>query len=270
MNWSRAKTILIILFLCTDLFLLGMYFTSRYSSSRISPRIIEDTVTVLKNNNITINPEIIPDKIQTVPYAEATNVISDYESFAKSVLGDNITQIKFGYENNTGKITFNGDSFEYTKNVGFGLDTAYVNDEQGAKDVASAELSRLGFDLSSASVNASKTENGFSVYFKNSVNSLPIFVSEVTANLSDKGITSISGIWFNKASGKGEDTELKKVTSALIDFVPQLPNGGEIVSLEKGYTIFDKASYHKSATLIPVWHISCKDGKTYILDARNP
>ena len=32
MNWGRVKTVLIILFLCTDIFLLATYLTSKYAS----------------------------------------------------------------------------------------------------------------------------------------------------------------------------------------------------------------------------------------------
>lgn len=272
MNWSRVKTILIILFLCTDIFLLAIYMTSRYSATTISKEMIENTVAALKNNNITINPDIIPRKNQHMAYAEAENAISDYESFAKKLLGDELKPIDYGYSSDYGTVTFYGDRFNYKKNpVSFVLtDSITIDNEQTAKDVASTDLKQLGFNVSKANISASEKEDNFKVVFKNTANELPIFNSCVTVELSRYGVTSISGIWFNQNSNTGDDTELKKVTSALIEFIPQLPDGGEIVKLQMGYNIFDKESFHKSATLIPVWHITCKDGKTYLLDARNP
>jgi len=272
MNWSKVKTILIILFLCTDIFLLAMYMTSRYSATTISSEMIENTVAALKNNNITINPDIIPRKTQQIAYAEAENAIHDYESFAKKLLGDNIKAIENGYSGDYGTVTFYGDRFNYKKNpVTFILtDSITIEDEQTAKDVASTDLTQLGLDVSNASISAKKKDSNFTVVFENKANDLPIFNSRVTVELSKYGVTSISGIWFNQTSHTGEDTEMKKVTSALIEFIPQLPDGGEIVKLQMGYNIFDKESFHKSATLIPVWHITCKDGSTYLLDARNP
>ena len=138
-----------------------------------------------------------------------------------------------------------------------------------AQDVATQSLNLIGFDLSNATASISKEDSSYTIIFENTANSLPIFNSRVTVILSQNGVMSVSGIWFNQAENSGEDMELKKVTSALIDFIPQLPEGSEIVKLEIGYNIFDKESFHKSATLIPVWHITCKDGSTYLLDARN-
>ncbi len=271
MNWGRVKTVLIILFLCTDLFLLGIYMTSKHSSSTISPEVIQDTVTVLANNNITISPHIIPRKSQSVPYAEAENVISDYETFAKNLLGDNIQKIDYGYKSPKGKVTFYGDRFNYTSTADhFAFGNAdIISDEVTPQDIVTTNLKRYGFDLSSATVSVKEQDGSYVVTIENSVNSLPVFNSQVVATLSKRGDSSLSGIWFNQTENSGEDMELKKVTSALIDFIPQLPEGGEIVKLEIGYNIFDKESFHKSATLIPVWHITCKDGSTYLLDARN-
>ena len=271
MNWGRVKTVLIILFLATDLFLLGIYMTSKHSSSTIPAQVIEDTVTVLANNNITISPDIIPRKSQSAPYAEAENVISDYATFAKKLLGDNIQKIEYGYESPLGKITFYGDRFNYTTTTYLfvSANTETVFDTAAAQDIVTTNLKRLGFDLSSATVSVKEEGISYVVTIENSVNSLPVFNSQVVATISKNGESSLSGIWFNKTESSGNDAELKKVTSALIDFIPELPDGSEIVKLEIGYNIFDKESFHKSATLIPVWHITCKDGSTYLLDARN-
>lgn len=271
MNWGRVKTVLIILFLATDIFLLGIYMTSKYSSSTISDEVIEDTVAALANNDITINPDIIPKKTQSAAYAEAENIISDYETFAKNLLGDNIQKIDYGYESPLGKITFYGDRFNYTTTTYLfvSANTETVFDTAAAQDIVTTNLKRLGFDLSSATVSQKEEDNSYVITIENSVNSLPVFNSQVVATISKSGECSLSGIWFNKAESAGSDIELKRVTAALIEFIPQLPEGCEIVKIETGYNIFDKESFHKSATLIPVWQITCKDGSTYLLDARN-
>ena len=271
MNWGRVKTVLIILFLATDIFLLGIYLTSMHSSSTISDEVIADTVTALGNNKITVNPDIIPKKVQRAPYAEAENVMTDYETFAKNLLGDNIQKIDYGYESPLGKVTFYGDRFNYTSTTdhfAFGNANA-ISDSNALEELVATNLKRYSFDLSSATASTKKQEDGYTITFENSVNSLPFFNSKVVAVLSKSGECSLSGIWFNQTESTGSDIEFKRVTSALIEFIPQLPEGCEIVKIETGYNIFDKESFHKSATLIPVWHITCKDGSTYLLDARN-
>lgn len=272
MNWSRAKTVLIILFLCTDIFLLATYFTSKYSSSVISDDVVESTISVLAKNGIMVETSVIPKKIPDIPYTEAENVITDYESFAKTFLGDSLWPIEFGYESKRGKITFYGDRFNFVANTEiYALaDIMTIPDEKAAKEYVVTDLGKLGFDLKNAKISVAKSENGFSVSLNNNANSLPVFNSEVQVTISNHIITSISGIWFNETlSQDGNSSGLKSITSALIDFIPQAPQNTKITKLELGYNIFDKESYHKSATLIPVWKVTCQDGATYLLDARN-
>lgn len=271
MNWSRVKTVLIILFLCTDIFLLATYLTSKYASSTVSPEVIESTVEVLKNNNISVNSSIIPQKIPSVISLDAENVIADYETFAKKILGNEIKAIDFGYESVVGKVTFFGDRFNFVKNTMIDaiIDVIPVTDEKIAKDVTVSSLQNLGFDLENTEIITEKSDTGFTVTLENKANSLPIFNSQVVVELSKSGITSVSGIWFNVAESQSGNNNIKSITSALIDFIPDAKTPATITEIELGYNIFDKASYHKSSTLIPVWKVTTKDGDTYLLDARN-
>lgn len=271
MNWSRVKTVLIILFLCTDIFLLATYLTSKYAASTISPEVIESTVEVLKNNSITVDPAIVPQKIPNVMLLDAENVISDYETFAKKFLGKDFSTIDFGYEGVVGKITFFGDRFNFVKNPMLDAlsDVIPVTDEKMAKDVTVSSLQQVGFDLKNAEITTKKTDVGYTVTLENHANSLPIFNSQVIVELSKSGITSVSGIWFNETDSQSGNSNIKSITSALIDFIPDVTAPAEITEIQLGYNIFDKASYHKAATLIPVWKVTTKDGNTYLLDARN-
>ena len=271
MNWSRVKTVLIILFLCTDIFLLATYLTSKYASSTISQDVIESTVEVLENNNIKVDSSIIPHKIPSVMSLDAENVISDYEEFAKKFLGSQISAVEYGYESVVGKLTFYGDRFNFVKNTMLDAvtDLIPVTDEKMAKDVTVSSLQQVGFDLKNAEITTEKTDNGYTVVLENKANSLPIFNSQVLVTLSKSGITSVSGIWFNETESQNGNNDIKSITSALIDFIPDAKTPAEITEIELGYNIFDKASYHKSAVLIPVWKVTTKDGETYLLDARN-
>lgn len=271
MNWSRVKTVLIILFLCTDIFLLSVYFTSKYTPPVISQEIIGSTVDVLANNNISINPSIIPRKMPGIPHAEAENVISDYETFAKSILDGEISQIEYGFENHKGKITFYGDRFNFISSLGINplAETLNITDEKKAEESAVSELKQLGFNLDSAKIYVSKTNDTYTVVLKNYVNALPMFNSQIIVTLSRTSVLSISGTWFNQIKTSGSDNTLKNITAALIDFIPKATGPTEITDINYGYSLFDTTLFHKSATLIPSWELTAKDGTTYILDARN-
>ncbi len=269
MNWSRVKTILIILFLLSDVFLLVSLVMSTYNSNTITPEIIESTAEILKKQNIIIDKELIPAKVSPVPYAEADNAISSYENFAKKFLGNEITKTGDNlYESSNGTISFDGDSFTYTmKNPA----SSKSIDEKSAQASVINYLTDKGFDLSNADITSSKNSNGFTVTLKNLVNSLPLFNSVVTAEVLGDTVASVSGIWFNQINVRGQANELKTVTSALIDFIPAatgIPT--EIVGLTLGYTVPESKVYHKSAILIPVWQIVEGNGNKHYPDARNP
>lgn len=271
MNWSRVKTVLIILFLCTDIFLLATYFTSRYESSRLSEEVISSTISVLEKNGIALNRDLIPKYMPKIRHKEAKNVISDYETFAKKFLGNDISNADFGYESSRGKVTFYGDRFNFIANPVNSplLDIATIDDEKSAKEISATVLGAFGFNLENAACKPKKTENGYSVTFENTADSLPIFNSQITIVFENHLVSSISGIWFNETDLSAGNSSLKNITSVLIDFIPEAPQGITITRMELGYNIFDKEMYHKSATLIPVWKITCEDGSNYLLDARD-
>lgn len=269
MNWYRAKTILIILFLAADLFLLANIVGSTRKQTTVTPEVIASTIQVLKNHNIEINPSIIPNKTVSVPYAEADNVIFDYDEFARLFLGDSFTKSNdFLYKSQSGVIKFEGDSFSYASNIS---PNSTIPDEKSAQDIASKFLKSKGFNIKDAKVLTAKATDGITLTFKNSVKSKPLFNSAVNVKISGNDVISASGSWFNVTDAKGQDNRLKAVTSTLIDFIPSIQNvPTQITELTLGYIVPDSTLYHKSASLVPVWQIKEANGNIHYPDARNP
>lgn len=272
MNWSRVKTIFILLFLISDLFLLTILGISDRSLNAVSPEIIESTVQILENNSIYIDPDIIPKKTKAAAYAEAENVISDYTAFAKAILGESAVETGVNtYESESGMLTITGNSFVYSANSAPSRE-AFQNTRE-VENAASDFLKNIGFDLSHAKSKSEKTDAGYAVAFSNYANGLPIFDSSVTVLFDGKSLASVSGTWFNLIDASGRDNTLKSVTSMLIDLIPQMETsagGVTISSLSLGYSIPESSSYHKSAMLVPVWQVIEEGGAQHFPDARNP
>lgn len=269
MNWNRAKTILIILFLLSDLFLLGNIIASTRKLTAVTPEIIESTINILKNNNISIDSTIIPKNVLSAPYAEADNVIYDFDAFSKAFLGEDAEKTEeYSYKAEAGTIHFSGDSFTYKSTTPY---EPVNTDEKNARITAIDFLKSKGFDLSDAEIHTNKSTNGFTFTFNNKAGSLPLFNSVISAKVSGTDVTEVWGTWFNVTNTKGQENELKSVTSALIDFIPLAKNiPTKVTGLCLGYTIPDSTLYHKSATLIPVWEIKEENGTVHYPDARNP
>ena len=114
MNWSRVKTILIILFLFTDILLGAGVISSTRKANTVEPEIISSTVSLLGQHNITIAPEIIPTKTPDAEYIEAENIITDYGKFAEDIMREKPQKTdEFTYETDRSVLSFSGDFFSY-------------------------------------------------------------------------------------------------------------------------------------------------------------
>ena len=60
MEWSKIKTILIFIFVLVNLFLFVMFFKGEYVDNTLSDEIIDNTVIILQQNNITADKSVMP------------------------------------------------------------------------------------------------------------------------------------------------------------------------------------------------------------------
>lgn len=284
MNWSKVKTILITLFLITDILLGTAIIVAEHKATSIKPEIIDATVNLLANRGITVSRDIIPTKIPDASYIEAVNSISGYDEFAERINRDNPEKLSdTTYKNKFGILEFSGDTFSYktfSEKTEFDDIMAKGDYERRAKEMASGYFNSL-FNNPTADVSSEKIEYGYRVTFTGKYKSLPIFCSEITMtvtghNISEvsdsNGVSNMSGSWFTPTGVTTDAGDLKSITGILIDFMAQRDDNEpvEITDLTLGYTVFDSGIYHKSATLVPAWRITLSDGTTYFMDARNP
>ncbi len=268
MNWAKAKTILIILFIATDLFLLATLISSQ-SPKTVSDEIIDAAVSVLNTNDITIDKEIIPKKYKAMPYKEADNVITGYDDFAKKILGDDFTKNVDGtYSSQNGILSFWGNRFSYKYT---GAYPEILLDPTNATSMLFEFMDNLGFDISNAKFDVIEDGGIYTIECNNHSDKLPIYNSKAVAKIHGDSITEFSGTWFNVTDARGTQTDIKAVSTALVDFVSlNLQKPLEISKIELVYDIPIESSYHKSVTLIPSWCITLTDGTNHLIDARNP
>ena len=263
MNWSRAKTILIFLFLGTAIFQLFVIFTSDNKANKISPEIITSTVQILKENGININKSIIPKENHSLPMATADNAITDYSEFASLLIGNDYTiENEKEYSSDIGTIRFYANRFNFTmKNSAVYSE----NKDNVAIDNSKKFLEGIGFDLSTAEKEVKKTESGYCVVYTNTAASLPVFNSQTIVSYNN-----IQGTWFNITDAT-DTVRLKSITSVLIDLIKEdIPKPAEITDISLGYIIPENKMYQKSVTLIPAWQITFDSGEKITIDARSP
>ena len=271
MNSSRIKTILIILFLFTDIFLALSILTAKKEETSISPEVMDAAVQILGEHNILLDKSVIPAKLPRASVLQADNVISDYESFAKTMLGDSFSQRGDGtFFNGTSELALSGDSFHFKSAKSSDNSENYTLSE--AEKSVFSYLKEFGFNVTDAKVISSSSEGGiWRVKIRGFAQGLPVYSSELDVSASRGGILSLSGSWFNPRDSIGEDSALKGITGILVDFASSYDGIKQksIKSIESGYSVFDSATYHRSASLIPVTKIVLSDGDEYFMDSRS-
>lgn len=270
MNWKSAKTILIVFFICSNLFLLTTIILSTEKTSIITDDIRTSTVMILKNNGIEINPDVIPRKIKNAPILEAENVIDDQEKFAEKLIGPIIEQQGDIYKGKDAHIKISGDYFELIPAIPSHTELTKKINPENALQVASSILKIYGFS-DDAELSLEINDDMYIVQSTKKDDDMCDFSSRLELKMSEAGITKLSGRWFLKKKEVSPLPTLKSVTSVLIDYISlndRTIGDEKIVQLDFGYMLSEQDNeYHNEATLIPAWQITLSNNRKYVLSA---
>lgn len=270
MNWGRIKTILIILFLFTDIFLALSIFTAQKKETQISPEVVDAAIKILADHNLSIDKSVIFPKIPQAPVLQADNVISDYSEFANLLLGDGFSQSgEYTFFTKDANLTFSGDSFQFEYISKPDVSDSFTENE--AQKSVFSYLENLGFDISGAKVVSSSLNGGmYHIKVRDYANNMPVYSSETDIFVSKDEVYSLSGSWFNRRINANAGGSLKNPAGILVDFAASYEGApAEIKSAELGYSVYDSNTYHRSASLIPVTKILLSGGNEYFVDSRS-
>lgn len=277
MDWSKAKTWLIILFLCVNVFLIVYLVNMNLNASFIDNETIQNTIEVLNRNDVSIDASLIPARIPSIGTLEVTNALEDPEELARLLMGNGYSVSSSGriYTKDEKRLAFAGDMIYYFNDAP--AERLEGLTQQEAEQTAKDRLSGYGFDMSRAKASTTRQEDGsYTVRLEQTVDSVTLFDSYFQVQIGEDGIREFEGSWFIP-SGKSDfferdATMVKLVTSVLIDFLsdPERPTDRAltIVDIALGYTTGAKDTFHKEVTAMPVWRITTDDGAAYLYDAR--
>lgn len=267
MNWSGAKSILIIFFLIINIIFLGILADTNRSIYNVDPRIMESTIDILKRSDITVDRSVIPDKNYKMKHAEAINVITDNMLFAEKMLGENVSESDGAYISDAGRLTITGDSFstDYNDTEDFFNISGYSNVKKQFRHV----IRQLGFS-NTGNYDIEEQDGKYTAIINNVIDGKRFFDSSLCIVISENRVRHISGSWFSAETSYINSGEVKSITTALIDFMHQYQGEpAEIKDISIGYYKGEPDIYHKAAALIPVWNIVTADGKSAYIDARS-
>ena len=272
MDWYRAKTIMIVFLVVVNLGLGAYIIIDNINEKNVENSVSEEVIGLLEKNNIDVEKKLLlsnanPPNIRKV---NADNIISDYFYFSKKILGENVKSFSDNvYENNVGKVTFNGDNFKAEAKEEFYLGEILTN-EKNAKENAKKYLKSIGADIEDAIVKAEKKDNKFLVNFQRKINNQKIFKMYLTVELTNKGVVAIYGNWYNPGIDYSEIAELKDITGVMIEYMNQKGKSSDKIKIEKidiGYVVANDNTFNESVYLIPVWKITDNHGDIKYINA---
>lgn len=138
LNWARIKTILIIVFLLVNIFLVYKV-SEKYSQKELKPDEISNLKNLLIQNGIVLETTL-PSQIKLLPRMKVTNYIVEEKQLADKILGVQkwtLSKDNSSYMNYTSKnegLKFDGYGFvEYTLNIDKKEAAVLISNENKAK-----------------------------------------------------------------------------------------------------------------------------------------
>lgn len=268
MNFSRAKTYLIFMFLAVDLFL--VYILLSNTSSLFSKNeSIEKVYSLLEKNMIYLeNKDTIPNN-ENLYNITLENASSNKQSFAEDILGKYTSEDENTFSSDKGQIIFSSGEIIFTP-AGKNEFKNDLSSEETAKEILTL-ISSFGIETKNLVwENTKKEKNGlFKAVFKYNIYDKKLLNSEFTVLFKKEGIEKISGGVYKVSEVKNENLKLKTTEEILIRFSSLNKNNKKVYisKMESGY--FNPKKNYSTFSAVPVMKITLKTGEFFYFDLSN-
>ncbi len=258
MEWSKIKTILIWIFVIVNAFLFTVYLKGMYVDTTLEDTVVENTVSILASNNISVKKDIVPKihaNVKICNIENKYNSVADMIEDSKKIALQN--EIDFFVEEN---IKVKGNTF-----------TIEVNEnKKTSKPYKYAKKSMKKTGLFENTEYSVREKDGY-VYFYLEFDNKIFYDSYIRVKADEKGIQEIYGHnWLGDTITEVGLAETVSPAQILIDFATETGTDKKltIVSAESGYYIGNRDETVR-VTAFPVWEITLDNGEVYYYDMRN-
>ena len=278
MNWGRAKTILIVLFLIVDLFLFVVLMRTKASVSHIAKETVEQTVAFALENGIQISAEQIPQKRINNQSILLHNFFAQPEKGAKKMLGEDarVTETDpanyhFVYESPKGTVSVSSLGFYYTKTQEASSEGNEKADQREIIRQVYHALYRMGIPAESVELISPGEENGLYTF-----EAIPRYEGEKIFGVSmhivtdGKDIIRMSGNWFSGVEEEPQEGTLLDITAVVAGLSFQEGKKPMTVqSVGSAYYVADEYVNSREISAVPVYTIQDDKDNIHIFDARD-
>ena len=278
MNWGRAKTILIMLFVLADIFLAIVLMQTRANISTLSEDTISATVQVLKQHNISLDASIIPEKRVENRNVIMQNHFDDPVAVAKKMLREftvqkaNEAKMEYQFESETAFLKVSEARFYYSK---LKKKEPYKEGNEPSAEAMAVkvlnELSRLGFHKKDMVIANGHFEHGiYSCQVLPTFSDAKIYGIKMQVTADRQELLHIEGSWF-KPDGIDRYTgeSLMDITSVLSAMVYREDfRGMHITGIETAYYAGGDYLQSREIEAVPVYVVTTESGKQLFFDGR--
>lgn len=265
MDWSKAKNILIVAFIITNIFLIYNIEKDLFNDDSIAllkEKNIEDVVEILKEKNIRVEAEV-PRKILQMPVLNVEYETYDNEQIKDMLLEDGQFSTEnpkiLTYQNHNNKVTLPN------------IDTKKAMGE-GEKFIR--EHGFMGTDVI---YSGTKYDEGkYEVLFKQRYKGEFLEFSYMKCWVTPYGVEKFERMWLKPMDFGDNKKEIIPSTKALLKFMKDMDESLEeivIKDISLGYW-FDPSQISltnweniKSGTAFPAWRITLADGEARFIVA---
>lgn len=263
MEWHRLKSIIIVILLLINGFLLVLVGVRRNETLRYEQSALERTIQVLEKNGIQASAQQLSGNVGQQPGATERSASAEGR-MVSALLGETVE----GENRGGGLYIYSTDRGEISVRAGGELSAALSDHPawrtQDPEGHAAALMS--GLELESELVSAGVTEGSGQVVYRQRLNGAPLFSSQIVFTYESGQLVDLSGSLLAVEEISTESGEVLSLPTMLMRFLDDVLASGDvcsaIVSVEPGYLTVQ--SFSGAIRLNPVWYISTNTADYYV------
>ena len=258
MEWSKLKTIILLMLAGVNLFLLLLVGLRAGRGAVYEEEARQAAAQVLEEGGITFGLEQVPDDI-SLPVLSLTRDREREEADAQSLLGD-VSGVRPRY-------TGAGGTAEFSMNGSFLVEfsgTAHsLQPGQDVADTSRAYLARIGFQATEGWV---EHQGDLTVFTCLQLwEGTPVFSCPATLTWQGSSLVRMEGVRLAGEASAGTGQSLLSTPTVLLRFLSGISQGGYVCSridgMEAGYLA---AGSSRTVQLSPVWRVRTDTGYFYV------
>lgn len=251
MNWSKIKTVLIILFSLINVFLIIWNVSLKQESRVVNEKTIEYAENLLEERGISMPEGMIDEEIPEIHPVMVKNVMAREAEFLGDILGEKYNKHDNVFDNGKRSVKLEGNHFEIEESVR--LDNG---------DDAKKWLTSMGLDMKDTIKSEAKGEVEFASVYKGK----EIFGSKITVKLGDK-TAKATGSFFYVVENSEKDADIRHITSVLPKLIQEGITDCSVLSIKTGYHVVTDGEKFSEAGANPTYRILLSDGREFFYKA---